>query len=140
MFVISNRDIFTDFVSDQGHKTRNKSNLLPNKCNYTFIQKNAEFSVTKIFNALAFYVINLKNYTYNKYENVQLKKFSSFSTFNLNAFLLKYNKNKNTILKMKYIICNNHIVVVDVILRIFDDINTLVISIFFLKLTIPIEN
>ena len=50
VFVLSNKDLFEEFQQKHSYVTRFKANLVPEKCNFTFIQKNVPYCALKIFN------------------------------------------------------------------------------------------
>lgn len=52
LFVKDNVDLFQDNQLNHLYDTRHKSNLISEKCNFAYIQKNVQFSIVKIFNFL----------------------------------------------------------------------------------------
>lgn len=51
MFVLRNSDLFAEFHQKHEYSTRFKMNHLPEKCNFSYIQKNVHYSALKIFNS-----------------------------------------------------------------------------------------
>lgn len=51
MFVHTNSDIFETYMNNHRYATRHKLNLLPEKCNYSYIQKNVNYVILKIYNS-----------------------------------------------------------------------------------------
>lgn len=61
MFVKDNEDLFLEARREHSHNTRNKQDLKNVKCNFTFIQKNVNFNLIKIFNKLPLQLRVLKS-------------------------------------------------------------------------------
>src|SRR5579872_7131150 len=53
MFVHENRDFFVDYDLKHDYDTRYKSKLVPEKYNFTYLQKNVKFCVMKIYNCFS---------------------------------------------------------------------------------------
>lgn len=63
MFVRENRDLFSECDLKHEYDTRHKTNLVPEKYNFTYLQKNVKFSIIKIFNCIP---DNIRNLPRNK--------------------------------------------------------------------------
>ena len=51
MFVYHNSELFKNCERVHAHDTRHKSNLLPERCKYSYIQRNVHFNIIKIVNS-----------------------------------------------------------------------------------------
>lgn len=61
MFVKKNPDLFSELNRGHLHDTRQKYNLKNVKCNFSFIQKNVQFKLTKIFNKIPIEIRTMEN-------------------------------------------------------------------------------
>lgn len=59
LFVSKNGDLFEDSTLNHKYCTRNKANLVSNKYNFSYLQKNVEYSIKKVFNSLPEGIRNL---------------------------------------------------------------------------------
>ena len=51
MFVYHNSELFKNCERVHAHDTRHKSNLLPERCKYSYIQRNVHFNIIQIVNS-----------------------------------------------------------------------------------------
>ena len=59
MFVYDNRDLFVDCDMKHDYDTRHKSNLVPEKYNFTYLKKNVKYCIIKNFNSFPESIRNL---------------------------------------------------------------------------------
>lgn len=52
MFICNNRDLLENCDRQHSHNTRNRSDLISDRMNYTYLQKNVKFAIIKIYNKL----------------------------------------------------------------------------------------
>lgn len=52
IFVCNNRDLLENCDRQHSHNTRNRSDLVNDKVNFTYLQKNVKYSIIKIYNKL----------------------------------------------------------------------------------------
>lgn len=59
LIIYENKDLFYDCNTKHHYKTRNKSNLLPEKIDFTYLQRNVQFSRTEDCNSFTEHIHNL---------------------------------------------------------------------------------
>lgn len=83
IFVCENRDLFSECDLKHEYNTRHKTNLVPEKYNFTYLQKNVKFSIIKIFNCFPEKIRKLPR---NKLEAVLKRYLVSKAFYGLKEF------------------------------------------------------
>lgn len=83
MYVCDNRDLFIDCDSKHDYDTRYKTNLVPEKYNFTYLQKNVKYSIIKIFNCVPDRIRNLPK---NKLKSILKKYLVSKAYYDISDF------------------------------------------------------
>lgn len=90
MFVYDNSELFRNCERHHTHDTRHKSVLLPEKCKYTYIQKNVHCNIIKIFNS---FPIRLRELPKNKIKMVLKQFLISRAFYSMQEFYADESKN-----------------------------------------------